>query len=207
MLPSFCLPLIEKQPFCSPATSTATALGSITDTKMSHCTFPSEVSPIYFYAYPSSPSATRYFFPFNSCLAYFMPSGRAIPAMHLSTASNSRGVLCPKLPPSAGTSDCQHKVLQSSFCFTDLQQLQSSGSLSFPWGIICHLTDLTLIFIIVPYCKTLPDSGVCPHHPWQSSPICHAINATKPAPFSNLSSKLVIKWDRKPNSHTLSHPR
>lgn len=82
---------------------------------MSHCTFPSEVSPIYFYAYPSSPSATRYFFPFNSCLAYFMPSGRAIPAMHLSTASNSRGVLCPKSPPSAGTSDCQHKVLLSTY--------------------------------------------------------------------------------------------
>lgn len=41
---------------------------------MSHVTFPSEGSPIYFYAYPSSLSATRYFFHFNSCLAYFMPS-------------------------------------------------------------------------------------------------------------------------------------
>lgn len=74
ILPLFCLPLIEQQPPCSPATSTGTALCSITNTKMAHFTFPSQVSPMYFYAHPSSLTATRYLFPFNSCLASLMPS-------------------------------------------------------------------------------------------------------------------------------------
>lgn len=92
---------MEKQPFHSPATTTATALRSVTNRKMSYFTFWSEVSSIFFFfmhiLHLSLPHVI--FFPFNSCLAYFMPSGqflsstgRGIPAMYPSTGSNSRGV-------------------------------------------------------------------------------------------------------------------
>lgn len=67
---SFCLSLIEKQPFHSPATSTATALWGITKRKMSHSTFVSEASLRYFYAYPSSFSTTCFLLPFISCRAW-----------------------------------------------------------------------------------------------------------------------------------------
>lgn len=65
------------------------------------------------------------FSPFRSCLAYFMPSGqflssigKGVPAMYLSTDSNSRGDLCPKLSSRAGTPVCQTHAGGSTFSQT-----------------------------------------------------------------------------------------
>lgn len=98
---------------------------------------------------------------------------RGISAMYLSTDSNSRGVLISWIIFHCWyfCVPAQHGVSRAS---TLSWTYSSSNGVAFEFlvsrWIICHLIDLSLTFITVPYCETLLDSDGCPYHLWPHLP-------------------------------------
>lgn len=136
---------------------------SIPNRKMSYSTFRSEVSSMYFYAYPSSFSATL-FFPLQQLLSIFYAFWtvskqywKGIAAMYLSIDSNNRGVLCPKSSSCAGRPVCQHHRVLLGHPLFHIPSSNPSGSEVLVCGrIICHLN----CFIThIHYCPLLENTA------------------------------------------------